>query len=49
MPNIINTSTINKVFPCNTCEKSVNNKDDAIQCNICQAWMYLKCKLNHIE
>ena len=49
MPNLRNTSTNNIVFPsCNICEKSFSDKDDAIQCDICQAWIHLKCnKLNH--
>ena len=42
MPNII--------FPRNICEKSVNNKDVTIRCDICLAWIHLKCnKLNHID
>ena len=51
MPNLRNASTSNIVFPsCNICEKSVSNKDDAIQCDMCQAWIHLKCnKLNHID
>ena len=51
MPNLRNASTSNIVFPsCNICEKSVSDNDDAIQCDICQAWMYLKCnKLSHID
>ena len=51
MPNLRSASTINMVFPsCNICEKSVSDKDDAIQCDICQAWIHLKCnKLNHID
>ena len=51
MPNLRNASTSNIVFlSCNICEKSVSDKDDAIQCDICQAWIYLKGnKSNHIE
>ena len=51
MPNLRNASTSNIVFlSCNICEKSVSDKDDAIQCDICQAWIHLKCnKLNHID
>ena len=43
MPNIRrNTSPSNIVFPsCNICEKKVHDKDDAIQCDICQAWIHL--------
>ena len=51
MPNLRNDSTSNIVFSsCNICEKSVSNKDDAMQCDICLAWIHLKCnKLNHID
>ena len=51
MPNLRNASTSNKIFPsCNICEKSVSDRDDAIQCNICQACKRLKCnKSNHIS
>ena len=51
MPNLRNGSTSNIVFPsCNICGKSVSDKDDAIQCDICQAWIHLKCnKLNNID
>ena len=51
MPNLRNASTSNIVFlSCNICEKSVTDKFDAMQCDICQAWIHLKCnKLNHID
>ena len=51
MPILRNASTSNIVLPsCNICEKSVSDKDDAIQCDIYQAWIHLKCnKLNHID
>ena len=51
MPNIRNAITSNIVFPsCSICEKIVNDKDDAIQCNLCQAWIQLKYnKLNHTD
>ena len=51
MPNLRNASTSNIVFSSyNICEKSVSDKDDAIQCDICQARIHLKCKkLNHID
>ena len=51
MPNLRNASNRNIVFPlCNTCKKSVNDRDNAIQCDICQTWIHLKCNtLNHIE
>ena len=51
MPNFRNASTSNIVFPSsNICEKSVSDKVDAIQCEICQAWIHLKCnKLNQVD
>ena len=51
MPNLRNSSTSNILFlSCNICEKSVSDKDDAIQCDICQTWIHLKCKkLYHID
>ena len=51
MPNLRNASTSNIVFLShNICEKSVSDKDDVIQCDICQAWIHLKCnKLNYIN
>ena len=43
MLNLRNPSTSNIVFPSfNICEKSVSDKDDAIQCDICQAWLHSK-------
>ena len=51
IPNTRTATTSNIVFPSsNICEKSVSDKDDAVQCNICQVWIHLKCnKLNHIN
>ena len=51
MSNTKNASTGNIVFPSRSvCEKSVDDKDDAFQCDICQAWIHLKYnKLNHID
>ena len=48
MPNLRNSTTSNIVFlSCNICEKSVSDRDDARQCDICQARIHLKCnKLN---
>ena len=38
MPSIRNASTSNVVFSsCNICKKSVSDKDEAIQCDTCQA------------
>ena len=48
MPNLSNGSSSNIVFLSGNI--SVTDKDDAIQCDICQAWIHLKCnKLNHID
>ena len=42
MPNLRSASTSNIVFPsCNICEKNLSDKDDAIQCDICQTWIHL--------
>ena len=30
-------------FPCSSCEKNVNNNHRAIQCDICDKWIHLKC------
>ena len=38
------------VYPCKICHVSVNNKDAAAQCDICQSWVHMKCnKLNQID
>ena len=40
----------NIVFPCKLCSKNINNKDAAIQCDICQFWVHLGCnKLNLVD
>ena len=30
-------------FPCGTCSKPVGNKHKAIQCDICNLWIHIKC------
>ncbi|XP_057305356.1 uncharacterized protein LOC130642284 [Hydractinia symbiolongicarpus] len=30
-------------FPCNICKKNVNNNHRAIQCDICNHWIHIKC------
>ena len=30
-------------FPCGVCGKSVNNNQKAIQCDICNFWVHIKC------
>ena len=44
------SSNSNIVFPCKICTININNKDIAVQCDICQFWIHIKCnKLNHID
>ena len=44
------SSNSNIVFPCKVCNININNKHSAIQCDICQFWIHIKCnKLNHID
>ena len=33
----------NIVFPFKLCRRNVNDRDAAIQCNICQIWVHLRC------
>ena len=43
-------SNSNIVFPSKICNININNKDRAVQCDICQFWIHIKCnKLNHID
>ena len=38
------TSTnTNAVFPCKLCNKNINDRDAAIQCDIFQFWVHLRC------
>ena len=38
------------VYPYRNCHVNVNNKDSAVQCDICQSLVHVKCnKLNHID
>ena len=44
------SSNSNIVFPCKICNNSINNKDSAVQCDICQFGIHIKCnKLNYID
>ena len=51
--SIISTSTsrnTNKVFPCQVCSKNINDIDAAMQCDVCQFWVHLRCnKLNLVD
>ena len=31
-------------LPCSICNKNVNDSDHAIQCDICNFWVYIKCE-----
>ena len=38
------------IFPCKICDKNINDKDHAIQCDICNFWVHIKCNnLNYID
>ena len=51
--SIISTSTsrnTNIAFPCKLCNKNINDNDAAIQSDICQFWVHLRCnKLNLVD
>ena len=37
-------------FPCKICENNVTNCDQAIQCDLCDSWVHIKCNdLNYID
>ena len=37
-------------FPCKICENNVTNSDQAIQCDLCDSWVHIKCNdLNYID
>ena len=36
--------------PCKICENNVTNSDQAIQCDLCDSWVHIKCNdLNYID
>ena len=36
-------------FPCRICEKNVSDKDKAVQCDLCELWVHIKCSnLNYL-
>ena len=48
--NSMNNSSINKgepIFHCKLCPKNVTDNDNAILCDLCQTWVYIKC--NHLN
>ena len=37
-------------FPCRTCTKNVHDKDKAVQCDLCELWIHIKCNnLNYLD
>ena len=37
-------------FPCKICKNNVTNSDQAIQCDLCDSWVHIKCNdLNFID
>ena len=37
-------------FPCRICAKNVHDKDKAVQCDLCELWIYIKCNnLNYLD
>ena len=40
----------NPKFPCRICTKNVHDKDKAVQCDLCELWIHIKCKnLNYLD
>ena len=38
----------NPKFPCRICAKNVHDKDKAVQCDLCELWIHIKCnKFNY--
>ena len=37
-------------FPCKICENNAANFDQAIQCDLCDSWVHIRCNdLNYID
>ena len=37
-------------FPCKICAKNVSEKDKAVQCDLCELWVHIKCNnLNYLD
>ena len=37
-------------FPCWICTASVHDKDKAVQCDLCELWIHIKCNnLNYLD
>ena len=35
----------NSKFPCKICAKNVQDKDKAVQCDLCELWIHIKCNI----
>ena len=43
-------NTNNPIFPCRHCVKNVHDKDKAVQCDLCENWIHIKCNnLNYLD
>ena len=37
-------------FPCKVCAKNIQDKDKAVQCDLCELWIHIKCNnLNYLD
>ena len=37
-------------FPCKICAKNIQDKDKAVQCDLCELWIHIKCNnLNYLD
>ena len=37
-------------FPCKICAKNIHDKDKAVQCDLCELWIHIKCNnLNYLD
>ena len=37
-------------FPCKICAKNIQDKDKAVQCDLCELWVHIKCNnLNYLD
>ena len=44
------SNTNNPKFPCRHCAKNVHGKDEAVQCDLCEHWIHIKCNnLNYLD
>ena len=37
-------------YPCKICPKNVQDKDEAVQCDLCELWIHIKCSnFNYLD